>query len=897
MVQKYKKTDEKCGSTYPQKDRFATYRKVLSELFITNEMPMKSLYFYLLGGLLSWGALDTAQGANNVIPNSSLNQGISSWTVNNGGDCLSWSKDQGTNGTGCLQIINSTANPNSVWSTQIQSEFTTPLQPGQVTLTFKIKCANGTGAMRSSIATTAHYEADQSITTEYQTVTWTFTAKGGESGLCFDMGAVANTYYIDDVEVAYTKMDYGCTPPLHVDGKWLKDPDGNTVVLHGVMDTPNNYFNGGRWGWVRSDATIMACRNYFTQIYDAITDTAQGAWCNLFRLHLDPGWTNADGSSGVSENDISYFTESKLLKYLDTLYLPLAKDANAHGLYVILRPPGVCPQSIQVGDAYYNYLMTVWKDVVDKDFVRANEGWLSLELANEPITVLDASGNASTNALHDFFQPIADTIRAHGFNGILWIPGSGWQANYIGYGTYPITGDNIGYAVHDYPGWYGTSESSHDNTTAVNTFRKQVPVVDTKPIVITEVDWSPGKEGAGHYDEDGDYVAANWGTWATASTSEWGSAYKYMVDYFGNISMTLTGTAEYVDMDTFIATGKVKAAFDENPEGCGKACMDWYAVWAQENFAACDHSLSAALTAGSTGLVEGETLQLTATTTGDNPISSLVFMDGDELLGTDKESPYTLSTADLTTGTHTLWAIATDNGGYRDTTNTVKVTINVPQAPYSGTAAEIPGKIEAENYDLGGNGYAYYDTDEGNNGNTYRNDDVDLKANDSEGYRLGWTAKGEWLEYTVNVTESSEYIWTANVATNNSDASFQLYMDDAPITNEIAVKNTGDWNTLDTLCGRTQKLAIGEHVLKIVITGNYFDLDYFDFQTPSTAHVELNNADAEICLYEIYNLIGQQKGSVKGNIVSLPALMAAQNYAPGIYLAKIGSQTHKIVVP
>ena len=36
-------------------------------------------------------------------------------------------------------------------------------------------------------------------------------------------------------------------PALHVEGKDLKDATGKKVVLHGVMDTPNRYFNGWRW--------------------------------------------------------------------------------------------------------------------------------------------------------------------------------------------------------------------------------------------------------------------------------------------------------------------------------------------------------------------------------------------------------------------------------------------------------------------------------------------------------------------------------------------------------------------------------------------------------------------------------------------------------------------------
>ena len=39
-----------------------------------------------------------------------------------------------------------------------------------------------------------------------------------------------------------------CTPDLHVDGKYLKDPNGNIVNLHGVMDTPSMWFNSDRAG-------------------------------------------------------------------------------------------------------------------------------------------------------------------------------------------------------------------------------------------------------------------------------------------------------------------------------------------------------------------------------------------------------------------------------------------------------------------------------------------------------------------------------------------------------------------------------------------------------------------------------------------------------------------------
>ena len=82
-------------------------------------------------------------------------------------------------------------------------------------------------------------------------------------------------------------------PALRVQGKNLVDANGKTVVLHGVMDTPNRYFNGNRWGTGGYNVSdITPCLNYFEKMFTAITDKEQGAYCTVFRLHMDPCWTN-----------------------------------------------------------------------------------------------------------------------------------------------------------------------------------------------------------------------------------------------------------------------------------------------------------------------------------------------------------------------------------------------------------------------------------------------------------------------------------------------------------------------------------------------------------------------------------------------------------------------------
>ena len=391
-------------------------------------------------------------------------------------------------------------------------------------------------------------------------------------------------------------------PPLHVDGRFFKDDQGNKVVLHGVMDTPNDYFNNYRWGWGCNDDNVGACRTYFNNIFTAITDHDNGAYCNIFRLHLDPAWTNGakgawkvdDRETGTGEADISKYTGARLDKYMNSLYIKITQRAMAHGMYVIMRPPGVCPETIYVGGSYQKFLLDVWDRVSKHELVQKYCGQVSLELANEPINVKLANGQSSERALHDFFQPIVDKIRENGFKGIILVPGTGYQSNYRDYIKYPITGDNIGYAVHNYAGWYDNSDDHCDVNNAIKKFGESVPIIRTNPIVITEVDWSPkNSSNIKNYNEMGQPVYGNYGTWATASTSKWGKAYKAILDYYGNVSMTLTGTGDYIDIDDYINKKKVtpafKAAMEKNGvdpyEACGVACFDWYEKYYQENYA------------------------------------------------------------------------------------------------------------------------------------------------------------------------------------------------------------------------------------------------------------------------------------------------------------------------
>ena len=381
-------------------------------------------------------------------------------------------------------------------------------------------------------------------------------------------------------------------PDLHVEGKNLVDSEGKTVVLHGVMDTPNRYFNGNRWGTGGySVSDVTPCLDYFEKMFTAITDKSQGAYCTVFRLHMDPCWTNNNAPAGTQENNIQYFSETRYKSFLSRLYVKLVQKALAHGLYVIVRPPGVCPQNIKVGDEYQAYLKNVWKIFASNLVIQKYAGQVSIELANEPVHVQLADGTNSDKALHDFFQPIVDEIRSTGFKGIIWVPGSGYQSQYMGYAKYPITDseNNFSYSVHVYSGWYGNmTDANCDHNTFIRNFQNQVPMVTSKPIMVTEIDWSPNdpdRANEGHYNEWNQWVAPNFGTWATGSTSKWGMAWKAVHDHFGNIGMTITHPQEYYDIDEYLKSGKVRPGLQNAKkhnlfeECCSYACFNWYKEW------------------------------------------------------------------------------------------------------------------------------------------------------------------------------------------------------------------------------------------------------------------------------------------------------------------------------
>jgi hypothetical protein len=142
----------------------------------------------------------------------------------------------------------------------------------------------------------------------------------------------------------------------------------------------------------------------------------------------------------------------------------------------------------------------------------------------------------------------------------------------------------------------------------------------------------------------------------------------------------------------------------------------------------------------------------------------------------------------------------------------------------------IPGTIEAEDYDIGCPGDAYYDREETNAGGQYRPDEpIDIEKCSEGGYNVGWTHTGEWMTYTAIVSKSATYQVTFYIASATGTAKLHLECDDTNKTGVISIPNTGGYQSWQTLT-RTVKLEAGKHLLKLVVDGDGLNLDKMLFE-------------------------------------------------------------------
>jgi hypothetical protein len=189
--------------------------------------------------------------------------------------------------------------------------------------------------------------------------------------------------------------------------------------------------------------------------------------------------------------------------------------------------------------------------------------------------------------------------------------------------------------------------------------------------------------------------------------------------------------------------------------------------------------------------------------------------------------------------------------------------------PWQGKMQQLPGRLECEYYNEGGEAVAYHDTDSINNGsgklnpangtflNEFRmHEGVDISytktgnidnnpynkvPRDLNKFYVGWTQPGEWINYTVKVNKAS----TCPIGvlyTSNGDGAISIDIDGKDATGAMKIASTHDsrdtvawrqwhhWNASDSIGSIT--LSKGVHLLTLhIVTNGNMNLDYLNFGT------------------------------------------------------------------
>lgn len=188
-------------------------------------------------------------------------------------------------------------------------------------------------------------------------------------------------------------------------------------------------------------------------------------------------------------------------------------------------------------------------------------------------------------------------------------------------------------------------------------------------------------------------------------------------------------------------------------------------------------------------------------------------------------------------------------------------------AAYRQGAQSIPGKIQCEYYDTGGEGVAYHDSDSINSGSGRLNpangaylhefrirEPVDISYTKSRGiddndYNLfkpamdqlyvGWTNPGEWTKYTIDVKKTGQYR-VGLMYTAHETGQISLSINDVDFTGPLTIESTYDardtvpwrqwhhWNYLDNIAEITLKKGRQTLTLHTVAAGQ-MNYDYLNF--------------------------------------------------------------------
>ena len=231
--------------------------------------------------------------------------------------------------------------------------------------------------------------------------------------------------------------------------------------------------------------------------------------------------------------------------------------------------------------------------------------------------------------------------------------------------------------------------------------------------------------------------------------------------------------------------------------------------------------------------------------------------------------------------------------------------IRESKAPYSGAPAAIPGTIEAENYDHGGAGRSYMDDDTENNGDVdfRKNNGVDIGVGaNNTGYAIGWMREGEWLEYTIDVTQDGLYNFDFATASENGTGLLGIAIDGNTLLTGIKVPQTGGWDDYASFT-QTANLTSGKHVLRFNVENGGFNLDKINISNNSLSTDDFTKRiltiypnPSETGLFNLPNTMNFAVHAINGKLLfsGYSDQVDLSKFPKGIYILRVENAIAKL---
>lgn len=287
----------------------------------------------------------------------------------------------------------------------------------------------------------------------------------------------------------------------------------------------------------------------------------------------------------------------------------------------------------------------------------------------------------------------------------------------------------------------------------------------------------------------------------------------------------------------------------------------------------------------------GGSVNLSVTTHGTGITKVELYQNG-ALLSSETTAPYEFQAENLMVGFNEFYARVYQGESRFGITNAVTVVVG-EQKPYLSETVTIPGTIESGNYDIfeGGLGQniSYFDTTVGNNGGEFGdfrlNEYVDA-LKEQEGATIGWVEPGEWLEYSINVTQTGYYDLGIRYASDLSSGGgpFHLEINGQQLGSQMSVPDSGGWDKWASKSFQNIPLVKGEHILRLAVTVGGFNLGKMTFTYDSALDYSplIANAGDNVVV-----IIPETTSQIDGSQSSLPnsqntAIEWKQIYGPSI---------------